>query len=203
MIVGVLALQGDFIEHIAVLEKLGAAAIPVRKPEELTGLDGLIIPGGESTTMLNLMHSFSLFEPLKELAKSGLPVMGTCAGMILLARKVSGSDMDTLAVMDMEVRRNAFGRQADSFEAELAMPVLGQEPVPAIFIRAPLILSTGPKVEILARLADGGIVAARQGTLLAAAFHPELSSDPRLHHYFLKTFARRRRASRRAAIPAG
>lgn len=199
MKVGVLALQGDFIEHIGVLEKLGAEAIPVRKPAELSGLDRLIIPGGESTTMLNLMHSFSLFEPLKELAQAGLPVMGTCAGMILLARKVSGSDMDTLAVMDMEVRRNAFGRQTDSFEAELAMPVLGQEPVPAIFIRSPRILSTGPKVEILARLADGSIVAARQGTLLAVAFHPELSSDPRLHRYFLKTFARRRKA----AIPAG
>jgi len=202
MRVGVLALQGDFIEHIAVLEKLGAEAIPVRKPEELSGLDRLIIPGGESTTMLNLMHSFSLFGPLKELAQAGLPVMGTCAGMILLARKVSGSGMDTLAVMDMEVRRNAFGRQTDSFEAKLAMPVLGQEPVPAIFIRAPRILSTGPKVEVLARLAGGGIVAARQGTLLAVAFHPELSSDPRLHRYFLKTFARRR-SGRRAAIPAG
>lgn len=199
MKVGVLALQGDFIEHIAVLEKLGAEVIPVRKPEELSGLDRLIIPGGESTTMLNLMHSFNLFEPLKELAQAGLPVMGTCAGMILLAKKVSGSDMDTLAVMDMEVRRNAFGRQTDSFEAELTMPVLGREPVPAIFIRAPLILSTGPKVEILARLTDGSIVAARQGTLLAAAFHPELGSDPRLHRYFLKTFARRRGA----AIPAG
>ncbi len=199
MKVGVLALQGDFIEHIGVLEKLGAEAIPVRKPAELSGLDRLIIPGGESTTMLNLMHSFSLFEPLKGMAQAGLPVMGTCAGMILLARKVSGSDMDTLAVMDMEVRRNAFGRQADSFEAELAMPVLGQEPLPAIFIRSPLILSTGPKVEILARLADGSIVAARQGTLLAVAFHPELSSDPRLHRYFLKTFARRRGA----AIAAG
>lgn len=199
MKVGVLALQGDFIEHIGVLEKLGAEAIPVRKPEELSGLDRLIIPGGESTTMLNLMHSFSLFEPLKELAQAGLPVMGTCAGMILLARKVSGSDMDTLAVMDMEVRRNAFGRQTDSFESELKMPVLGREPVPAIFIRSPRILSTGPKVEILARLADGSIVAARQGTLLAVAFHPELSSDPRLHRYFLKAFARRRKA----AIPAG
>lgn len=199
MKVGVLALQGDFIEHIGVLEKLGAEAIPVRKPAELSGLDRLIIPGGESTTMLNLMHSFSLFEPLKELAQAGLPVMGTCAGMILLARKVSGSDMDTLAVMDMEVRRNAFGRQTDSFEAELAMPVLGREPVPAIFIRSPRILNTGPKVEILARLADGSIVAARQETLLAVAFHPELSSDPRLHRYFLKAFARRRKA----AIPAG
>ena len=199
MKVGVLALQGDFIEHVTVLEKLGAEAIPVRKAEELSGLDRLIIPGGESTTMLNLMHSFSLFEPLKELAQAGLPVMGTCAGMILLARKVSGSDMDTLAVMDMEVRRNAFGRQTDSFEAELAMPVLGREPVPAIFIRAPRILSTGPDVEILARLADGSIVAARQETLLAVAFHPELSGDPRLHRYFLKTFARRSGA----AIPAG
>jgi len=137
MRVGVLALQGDFIEHIGVLEKLGVKTIPVRKPGEFKGLDGLIIPGGESTTMLNLIHSFNLLQPLKELAQAGLPVMGTCAGMVLMAKKVSNSGMDTLALMDMEVKRNAFGRQLDSFEAELAMPFLGKEPFPAVFIRAP------------------------------------------------------------------
>ena len=187
MRVGVLALQGDFIEHIGFLEKLGAKTIPVRKPGELKGLDGLIIPGGESTTMLNLMHSFNLLQPLKELAQAGLPVMGTCAGMILMAKKMSNSGMDTLALMDMEVKRNAFGRQLDSFEAELAIPFLGKEPFPAVFIRAPLIESTSPQVEILAKLTSSVAVAARQKKLLAFAFHPELSDDLRLHRYFLET----------------
>ena len=189
MRVGVLALQGDFIEHIGVLEKLGAKAIPIRKPGELKGLDGLIIPGGESTTMLNLMHSFDLLKPLKELAYDGLPVMGTCAGMVLMAKKVSNSGMDTLALMDIEVKRNAFGRQLDSFEAELAIPFLGKEPFPAVFIRAPLIESTSPHVEILGKLTSGVIVAVRQGNLVALAFHPELSSDPRLHRYCLEIIA--------------
>ena len=189
MRVGVLALQGDFIEHIGVLEKLGAEATPIRKPGELKGLDGLIIPGGESTTMLNLMHSFDLLKPLKELAQAGLPVMGTCAGMVLMAKKVSNSGIDTLALMDIEVKRNAFGRQLDSFEAELAIPFLGKEPFPAVFIRAPIIESTSPQVEILGKLTGGVIVAVRQGNLLALAFHPELSSDPRLHRYFLEIIA--------------
>lgn len=189
MRVGVLALQGDFIEHIGVLEKLGVKAILVRKPGELKGLDGLIIPGGESTTMLNLMHSFNLLQPLKELAQAGLPIMGTCAGMVLMAKKVSNSGMDTLALMEMEVKRNAFGRQLDSFEAELAMPFLGKEPFPAVFIRAPIIESTSPQVEILAKLTSGAFVAARQEKLLAFAFHPELSGDLRLHRYFLEIIA--------------
>jgi len=189
MRVGVLALQGDFIEHIGVLESLGVKAIPVRKPDELKGLDGLIIPGGESTTMLNLMHSFNLLQPLKELAQAGLPVMGTCAGMILMAKKVSNSGMDTLALMDIEVKRNAFGRQLDSFEAELALPFLGKETFPAVFIRAPIIESTSPQVEILAKLTSGVAVAARQEKSLAFAFHPELSDDLRLHRYFLETIA--------------
>lgn len=189
MRIGVLALQGDFIEHIKLLEKLAAEAIPVRKPEELEGLGGLIIPGGESTTILSLMHSFNLHKPLKELAQAGLPVMGTCAGMILMAKKVSNCDMNTLALMDMAVRRNAFGRQADSFETELALPAVGKEPFPAVFIRAPFVESTSPQVEILGRLANGTIVAARQGRFLAVAFHPELGSDLRLHRYFLETVA--------------
>jgi 5'-phosphate synthase pdxT subunit len=189
MRIGVLALQGDFIEHIHVLERLGVEAIPVRKPGELEGLDGLIVPGGESTTILNLMHSSNLLKPLKEIAQAGLPIMGTCAGMVLIANKVSNSNMDTLSLMDMAVRRNAFGRQLDSFETELAIPALGEKPFPAIFIRSPFIDSTGQQVEILAKLDSGIVVAARQGRLLAIAFHPELSNDPRLHQYFLKTIA--------------
>jgi 5'-phosphate synthase pdxT subunit len=189
MRIGVLALQGDFIEHIHVLDKLGVEAIPVRKPDELEGLDGLIIPGGESITILNLMHSSNLLKPLKEIAQAGLPIMGTCAGMVLIANKVSNSNMDTLSLMDMVVRRNAFGRQLDSFETELAIPALGEKPFPAIFIRAPFIDSTGPQVDILAKLDSGIVVAARQGRLLAIAFHPELSNDPRLHQYFLETIA--------------
>ncbi len=187
MRIGVLALQGDFIEHIAFLDKLGAKAIPIRKPDELKGLSGLILPGGESTTILNLMHSFNLLQPLKELAQAGLPVMGTCAGMVLMAKKVSNSGMDTLALMDIEVKRNAFGRQLDSFETELDMPALGREPFPAVFIRAPLIEHTSPQVEILGKLNSGVVVAVRQGNLLALAFHPELSSDTRLHRYFLES----------------
>ncbi len=186
MRIGVLALQGDFIEHISTLKKLGVEAIPVHKPDELKGLDGLIFPGGESTTITSLMYSSSLFKPLKELAQAGLPIMGTCAGMVLMAKKITNFNMATLALMDIEVRRNAFGRQVASFETELTMPALGDKPFPAIFIRAPLILSTSPEVEILARLDSGTIVAARQGSKLAITFHPELGSDLRLHRYFLE-----------------
>jgi 5'-phosphate synthase pdxT subunit len=217
MRIGVLALQGDFIEHISTLKKLGIEVIPVRKPDELKDLDGLIFPGGESTTITNLMYSSSLFKPLKELAQAGLPIMGTCAGTVLMAKKVSNSssyEMETLALMDIEVRRNAFGRQVASFETELTMPALGEKPFPAVFIRAPLILGTGPEVEILARLADGTIVAARQDTNLAIAFHPELGSDLRLHGYFLEIVANyqltgrdgiqseAKKINRKAAIPA-
>jgi 5'-phosphate synthase pdxT subunit len=186
MRIGVLALQGDFIEHVHFLEKLDLKVTTVRKPGELENLDGLIIPGGESTTILNLMHSTNLLKPLKEMAQAGLPIMGTCAGMVLIANKVSSSDMDTLALMNIVARRNAFGRQLDSFETELAIPALGEKPFPAIFIRAPFIESTGPHVKILAKLNNGIVVAARQGRLLAIAFHPELSNDLRLHRYFLE-----------------
>ncbi len=185
MRIGVLSLQGDFSEHTAILEKLGVEVTAVRQPAQLEGLDGLIIPGGESTTMLNLMRSYNLVQPLRELIQNGLPVMGTCAGMILLAKRVTNTDMETLAVMDIEVRRNAFGRQVDSFEAELDIPLPGEEPFPAVFIRAPFIVDTDSGVEILCRLPDDTIVAARQGNLLALAFHPELNCDSRLHRYFL------------------
>ena len=191
MKIGVLALQGAFIEHIHIMQQLGVEASPVRLSGELDGLDGLIIPGGESTTMLNLMHSFDFAQPLRELAQAGLPVLGTCAGMICLARKVSNSDssMETLSLMDMEVRRNAFGRQVDSFETGLVVPALGQESFPGIFIRAPIIERASPQVEVLAKLPDGTAVAARQGKLVVTAFHPELSTDLRFHRYFLKIAA--------------
>ena len=186
MKIGVLSLQGAFIEHIAILQKLGAEALPIRLPRELQGLDGLIIPGGESTTMLNLMQSYQLFKPLQEMASSGMPVLGTCSGMICLASVIFGNDMETMAVMNITVKRNAFGRQIDSFESELSIPVLGDSPFHAVFIRAPFIVDTDPQVEVLARLPTGIPVAARQGKILVSAFHPELTDDTRFHRYFLE-----------------
>jgi 5'-phosphate synthase pdxT subunit len=190
MKIGVLALQGAFIEHIDILKRLGVQAAAVRRPEELKNLDGIIIPGGESTTIVNLMHTSGLLQPLKKLASADFPILGTCAGMVCLAREVADNSYPPgLAAMDMVVRRNAFGRQVDSFEAKLAFPTLGERPYPAVFIRAPIVESTAPSVRVLARLDDGSIVAARQGKLLATAFHPELSADLRLHRYFLKIIA--------------
>ncbi len=189
MKIGVLALQGAFIEHIAVLEGLGVDAPVIRLPGELKGLDGLIIPGGESTSILNLMQSYKLFEPIKDRALHGFPILGTCAGLICLARSVHHSDrngIETLSLMDIEVERNAFGRQVDSFETDLQVPVLGEEAFHAIFIRAPIIERTGEQVEALAKLSEGTVVAARQGKLVVTAFHPELSDDTRFHSYFLK-----------------
>lgn len=185
MRIGVLAMQGAFAEHIAMLRKLKVEALPVRLPSELKGMDGLVIPGGESTSISNLITTYKLAGEVRRLAKEGLPVFGTCAGMILLAREISDSDVEPLGLMDITVRRNAFGRQKDSFEAELAIPVLGEKPFLGIFIRAPLIEQVNGKVEVLTRLGDGTIVAARQGKLLAAAFHPELTDDLRFHQYFL------------------
>lgn len=189
MKIGILALQGDFIEHSDIIDKLGAFPIPVRQPEQLDGLDGLIIPGGESTTILKLMHHYSLFQPIKEFAHSGLPVMGTCAGMVLLAKKVINPDMNTLSLMDIDVRRNAFGRQVDSFEAGVSISLLGDKPFPAVFIRAPLIENTGPDIGIIGMLPDSKIVAVRQSNILALSFHPELSNDTRIHRYFLEIVA--------------
>ena len=185
MKIGVLALQGAFVEHSQVIQRLGAEAVTVRLPSQLPGLDGLIIPGGESTTMSRLMAEYHLIQPLKELAKGGLPILGTCAGMILMAKSVPDFTLQTLGLMDITVRRNAFGSQVDSFEADLEMPVLGQPSFHAVFIRAPIIEAADSRVEVLARLPDGAAVAARQGKLLAVAFHPELTPDPRLHRYFL------------------
>jgi 5'-phosphate synthase pdxT subunit len=186
MKIGVLALQGAFAEHIAVLKKLKVEAIPIRLPQQLEGLDGLIIPGGESTTITKLMVHYKLKHKIIELAKNNFPIFGTCAGMIVLARELSSSGGVTpTGVMDIKVNRNAFGRQVDSFETEISIPVLGKKPLTGVFIRAPLIESVGQEAEVLARLDDGTIVAARQGKLLVCSFHPELTDDTRFHHYFL------------------
>jgi 5'-phosphate synthase pdxT subunit len=189
MKIGVLALQGAYIEHARVLSKLGIEAIEVRLPCHLGGLAGLIIPGGESTTILKLMHIYSIFEPLRELILAGFPVLGTCAGMICLSNRVSNSQqsvLQPLAVMDIDVKRNAFGRQVDSFEEDLKIAGLGREHYHAVFIRAPLIEKVGPAVKVLGRLSEGRIVSAQQGNLLVSSFHPELTDDLRFHKYFLK-----------------
>lgn len=189
MKIGVLALQGAFIEHIAALRRLGVEAVEVRLPAHLEGLDGLIIPGGESTTIGKLLVRYDLIEPIRQLARSGRPILGTCAGMILLARDIEGSDQPRIGLMDIGVERNAFGRQVDSFETRLAFDEVSGEPFPGIFIRGPLITRVGEGVRVLARLEDGTVVAAQQDNLLALAFHPELTSDPRLHEYFLQLAA--------------
>jgi len=188
--IGVLALQGAFREHIRCLQSCGAQAREIRTTEQLAGVDGLIIPGGESTTIGKLTVEFGFIEPLLAFTQSGKPVWGTCAGMIFLAKDV-GRDQPTLGVMDIVVKRNAFGRQIDSFNQCLACPqinqALGLEDTPseAVFIRAPLIERVGPGVQVLVQLSEGMIVAARQKNLLATSFHPELTSDLRWHRYFL------------------
>ncbi|NPA26107.1 MAG: pyridoxal 5'-phosphate synthase glutaminase subunit PdxT [Chloroflexi bacterium] len=186
--IGVLALQGDFLEHRQMLERLGALVREVRLPEHLDGLDGLIIPGGESTTMGKLAVDFGLIEPLRAFAAEKA-MWGTCAGAIFMS-KDARRDQPLLGVMNIEVERNAFGRQVDSFEIDIDVPALrvvdpDPKPFHAIFIRAPLIEAVHPPAEVLARLPDGRIVAAQQGHLLATAFHPELTDDPRFHQYFL------------------
>jgi 5'-phosphate synthase pdxT subunit len=188
--VGVLALQGAFIEHIAALRCLGVEVVLVRLPKQIEGLDGLIIPGGESTTITKLMRSYNLVEPIKELARQGKPIWGTCAGMILMASQLSSANDQPLCLMDIQVKRNAFGRQVDSFEVDLPVPVLGKDEFHAIFIRAPLIDKVGPGVEVLAKLDNGTAVAARQKHLLACAFHPELNGDLRFHEYFIRMIER-------------
>jgi 5'-phosphate synthase pdxT subunit len=186
MKVGVLAVQGAFVEHIAVLQKLKVDAVPIRLPSELNTIDGLIIPGGESTTIDRLMRDYGLKTIIAEKAGAGMPVWGTCAGMILLARELTDNYFEPLGLMDITVTRNAFGRQKDSFETDLDILALGTKPFPAVFIRAPLIEQVGDRVEILARLnGNGTIVAARQDNILACAFHPELTDDLRFHKYFV------------------
>jgi 5'-phosphate synthase pdxT subunit len=190
MKVGVLALQGAFIEHVKMLHKLGVQAVEVRLPEHLDGLDALILPGGESTTIGKLAVEFGLIDPLRQFAKSK-PTWGTCAGMIFLAKDIGIDRQPILGVMDITVNRNAFGRQIDSFEADLPIDGVEGGPFHAIFIRAPIATAAGQGVEILGKLDDGRIVAARQGHLLATAFHPELTEDTRIHALFLGLVAER------------
>jgi 5'-phosphate synthase pdxT subunit len=185
MKIGVLAAQGDFAEHIIALKKLDIEAVPVRLPDDMKSVDGLVIPGGESTTISRVIAADKLMHEIAVMAAAGMPVFGTCAGMILMAREIIGDGAASLGLMNIRVRRNAFGRQLDSFETELAISALGDKPFPAVFIRAPLIEACHDGVEVLARLDDGTVVAARQGRLLAAAFHPELTEDLRFHRYFL------------------
>jgi 5'-phosphate synthase pdxT subunit len=192
--IGVLALQGDFREHIRALERLGAVAHAVRLPEQLEGVDGVVIPGGESTVMGKLMVEYQLDQPLRDLIAAGAPTWGTCAGMVLLARETDNAlaGQPLLAAIHMRVTRNAFGAQRESFETDLDVPALGSQPFHAVFIRAPAVEQVGPGVDVLARLedqdVDGGrdtIVAVREGHLLATAFHPEVTEDLRFHDYFL------------------
>jgi len=181
MRIGVLALQGAFAEHVAALRSIGVEAVEVRLPEHLDDIDGLIIPGGESTTMRNLIQRWNLREPILALAERGAPLFGTCAGMIVLSKQIEGGEDPVLPLLDVTVERNAFGRQLDSFEAELNVPLLGDTPVHAVFIRAPVIESVGADVDVIARLEDGRIVAVRERNIVATSFHPELAGETRFH----------------------
>jgi 5'-phosphate synthase pdxT subunit len=181
MRIGVLALHGAVIEHIQVLRSIGVEAVPVRLPEDLDGVSGLILPGGESTTMRKLAARWNLREPIMAFARAGAPILGTCAGMIVLATEIAGGEEPVFPLIDVTVERNAFGRQLDSFETDLPVPILGDRPVHAIFIRAPIIERVGPGVEVLARLPDQRVVAVRQRNVLAISFHPELAGETRFH----------------------
>ncbi len=181
MKIGVLALQGAFREHLDTLESIGVEGVRVREPADLADVSGLILPGGESTTMRQLIERWGLRQPILDLADSGAPLFGTCAGMIVLSRQIVGNEQPILPLLDVAVERNAFGRQLDSFESDVAVPILGDRPVHAVFIRAPVIESTGPDVDVLARLDDDRIVAVRQRNIIATAFHPELAGETRFH----------------------
>lgn len=199
--IGVLAFQGDVREHLAVLESLGVDTVKVRRPEELATVDGLIIPGGESSVMDKLTRLFGMAEPLKQAIAAGLPLFGTCAGLIMLADSVLDAmdDQQTLGGLDVVVRRNAFGTQIDSFEVDLSMPAVSTDPIPATFIRAPIVESVGEGVSVLARVPDGRIVAVQQGNLLGISFHPEVNGDSRIHAYFIE-LVRQHRASKKDKI---
>ena len=186
--VGVLALQGDVREHLRVLSSFGAEAVPVRRPDELAGVDGLVIPGGESTVMDKLSRTFGLAVPLRAAIDDGLPVYGTCAGLIMLADRLDDGPVGqrTLGGLDVTVRRNAFGTQNDSFETDLDVPVLDGPPVHAVFIRAPVVTEVGPSATAIGTLADGRVVAVEQGSLMGTSFHPEVTADHRFHRRFLE-----------------
>jgi 5'-phosphate synthase pdxT subunit len=183
--VGVLALQGDVVEHLGALEDSGIQALAVKSTEDLGRVDGLIIPGGESTTVMKLLDRFDLAEPVIARTREGMPLWGTCMGMIVVARDVTGTPQPTLGLMDISVRRNAFGRQNESAEVSLPIPVLGSKDFPAVFIRAPWVERAGPAVEVLAER-EGRAVMVRQENMLATSFHPELSGDRRVHEYFMR-----------------
>ena len=191
-VIGVLALQGDVREHLAALRGQGADAVPVRRPAELAAVDGLVVPGGESTTMVKLAHRFGMLEPLRAAVRSGLPAYGSCAGMIMLADRIVDAppDQQTIGGLDVTVRRNAFGRQVDSFESQVHLDGVPGGPMHAVFIRAPWVEQAGPGVEVLGRVVggrcDGKIVAVRQGRLVATSFHPELTGDTRVHALFVR-----------------
>jgi 5'-phosphate synthase pdxT subunit len=211
MKIGVLALQGDFAEHVAMLREIGVEPVEVRLPEHLEGLSALCLPGGESTTMRRLIDRWALREPLLEFAATGAPLFGTCAGMIVLSKEIADGDPPILPLLDVTVRRNAFGRQLDSFEGELAVPLVGDQPVHAVFIRAPIIERVGPGVDVLAKLDDGRIVAVRERNIVATAFHPELAGEPRFHRLIATMAAehddpgegagRRHHPTRRTGLP--
>jgi pyridoxal 5'-phosphate synthase pdxT subunit len=185
--IGVLAMQGAFVEHEKVLKSLGIEVIEVRKPEDLDDLDGLIIPGGESTTIGKMLDRYGLLQPIREKGEAGFPLFGTCAGMILLSKNIEEgmTGQPVLGLLDVVTSRNAFGRQLESFEADIEIPELGNKPFHGIFIRAPLIRKVSEKVKVLGKLKEG-IVAVREGNILAAAFHPELTEDARFHEYFIR-----------------
>jgi 5'-phosphate synthase pdxT subunit len=188
--IGILALQGAVREHADAVRAVGAEPVPVRLPADLDGLDALILPGGESTTMRRLIDQYGLREPIMALARAGAPMLGTCAGMILLSRGAENGDEPVLPLLDVTVQRNAYGRQLDSHEADVSIPSLGEEPLHGVFIRAPVVADAGPEVEILARDEEGRPVAVRQGKVLATSFHPELTGDRRLHRLLLEMIDR-------------
>ena len=210
MKIGVLALQGDFAEHVRMLDAIGVEPVEVRLPADLEGISGLILPGGESTTMRRLIDRWSMREPLMDFAATGAPLFGTCAGMIVLSKEIADGDPPILPLLDVSVRRNAFGRQLDSFEGDLNVPIVGDQPVHGVFIRAPVIERVGPGVDVLARLDDGRIVAVREKNIIATAFHPELADEPRFHRLVATMAAehddpaegsgRRRHPTRRAGL---
>jgi pyridoxal 5'-phosphate synthase pdxT subunit len=195
-VVGVLALQGGVVEHVGALERAGARSLEVRTPEDLAAVDALVVPGGESTTVIRLLDRFGLTEPIKARVRDGMPFWGTCMGLIVAAHDVADLEQPTLDLIDVTVRRNAFGRQVDSAEVPLVIPALGERPFPAIFIRAPWIERIGPGVEVLAQR-DGHGVMVRAGDVLGTSFHPELTNDERVHAYFLGMAAVRANAPSR------
>jgi pyridoxal 5'-phosphate synthase pdxT subunit len=188
--VGVLAVQGAVREHLDAIRDVGAEPVEVRLPRDLVDLDALILPGGESTTMRRMIDAYGLRDPILSLARGGAPLLGTCAGMILLADRIADGDEPYFGLLDLEVRRNGYGRQLDSFEADLDAPTLGDEPLHGVFIRAPMVTAVGPRAEVLARDPDGRPVAVRQGRVLATAFHPELTGDRRLHRLLMEMVGR-------------